>query len=86
MVNGQCFEQNLNDFLELFSKKCRFHIPGVFAPLPCTVYLVIGGGGVLIINTPVLESQFFEKVFLSLMLVIFYVSEFNYFFFLGLST
>ena len=41
MVNEQYFEQNLKDFLELFLKKSRLHIPGVFAPLPCTVCLVV---------------------------------------------
>ena len=28
MVNGQCFEQNLNDFLELFSKKVQTSYSG----------------------------------------------------------
>ena len=28
MVNGQCFEQNLNDFLELFSKKVQISYSG----------------------------------------------------------
>ena len=41
MVNEKYFEQNLNDFWNFFLKMFRLHIPGVFAPLPCTVYLVI---------------------------------------------
>ena len=28
MVNGQCFEQNLNDFLELFYKKVQTSYSG----------------------------------------------------------
>ena len=28
MVNGKCFEQNLNDFLELFSKKVQTSYSG----------------------------------------------------------
>ena len=28
MVNGQCFEQNLNDFLEHFSKKVQISYSG----------------------------------------------------------
>ena len=42
MVNWQYFEQNLNDFFWTFlEKSSNFIIPGVFAPLPCTVYLVL---------------------------------------------
>ena len=35
------FGQVLDGFFALFSKKLKLHIPGAFAPLPCTVYLVI---------------------------------------------
>ena len=35
------FGQVLDDFFALFRKKVKLHIPGAFAPLPCTVYLVL---------------------------------------------
>ena len=35
------FGQVLDDVFVLFWKKLKLHIPGVFAPLPCTVYLVV---------------------------------------------
>ena len=38
--NGNVLNRIWTIFWNFFLKKFRLHIPGVFAPLPCTVYLV----------------------------------------------